>query len=817
MPADIFISYAREDRARIEKLAAALEAEGFSLWWDRDIAGGTEFTSETELRLSEAKAVLVAWSKASVGSTWVCDEATIGRERGNLVPVAIDAVAPRLGFRSFQTIDLAAWRGERGSPAFTDLVRALKARVAGEPPAPARHALPTIAARLRNSRTASAAAAAAAIVLVAGGAFVLSRSTTTAPIAQAGPAPKVAPEKAALGVGLGVVPFTNLSSDPEQEHFADGLTEELLNWLGNVEGLRVPGRTSSFQFKGRNDDLRVIGDRLGVDYLLEGSVRRSGDALRITAQLIEAETGYHLWSAAYDRKLADIFAIQGEIARIVVTELLGKIPESGVANPAPVGDVDPRAHELYLEGRALWASRQGARALKKFREAVAVDPGHALAQAFVAVIAASFVHNGLTPPGLADPDAAIAQALAEAVRLRPNAADVLFARAWVAEARSGTPPGSLIADRSIIEAYEAAVRANPRHVEAMHALTRAEASPERQIALYERILAIDPGHGPARGNLIMTLIELGNRDKAAFLIRQGLLSAPNDRGSLAARAKTLGDLDLFGAAAFGDWTAFERDAYLGMMAASLLADLGAVPEARFLAMKEAAAGDPTWRQHLRVIVAALDGDPRAERAAAEAFHRGGGDPHHSGWMLANALIRTGDYGRAYEVIIERRPEIAKASLGDDVRHWDELADMDFVTAAHALDLAGRRDEARALWKALAPTEPLPKTELRWIDYLYFALVKSRLGEEAESARFFRAAYDAGFRYLASYSCGDCVYDGFSAESGLFAPLVAIPENAALVAKIKAENAATLEKFNTQYEALDRIRKAMATEVPGADN
>ena len=328
---DIFISYAHEDRARIERLSAALEAEGLSIWWDRHIAGGAEFTSETEARLNAAKAVVVAWSKASVVSAWVCDEASVGRDKGILAPIIIDTVAPRLGFRSFQTIDLATWRGDRTAVEFQDLVRVLKARVAGETvPVAASHKPPNAAARWRKRRVPIIAGAAAALAIAAG--FILLRpGTQTTPEAEA----RLAAAAREKGVGLAVLPFTNLSSDPEQEHFADGLTEELLNWLGNVEGLKVPGRTSSFQYKGRAEDLRAIGEALGVQYVLEGSVRRSGDALRITAQLIDATTGFHLWSKTYDRKLADIFAIQEELARIVVVELLGKIPTAAPPIPPP--------------------------------------------------------------------------------------------------------------------------------------------------------------------------------------------------------------------------------------------------------------------------------------------------------------------------------------------------------------------------------------------------------------------------------------------------------------------------------------------------
>ena len=112
-----------------------------------------------------------------------------------------------------------------------------------------------------------------------------------------------------------------MSSDPEQEYFSDGISEELLNLLAKVPQFQVAGRTSSFAFKGENDDLRVIGESLGVDNILEGSVRKSGDRVRITAQLVKVDDGFHLWSETYDREVDDIFAVQDEIATAVVDEL----------------------------------------------------------------------------------------------------------------------------------------------------------------------------------------------------------------------------------------------------------------------------------------------------------------------------------------------------------------------------------------------------------------------------------------------------------------------------------------------------------------
>ena len=144
------------------------------------------------------------------------------------------------------------------------------------------------------------------------------------------------------GASIAVLPFVNMSSDAEQEYFSDGITEEILNSLAAVKELKVAGRTSSFAFKGQNDDLRKIGDTLGVDHILEGSVRKAGATVRITAQLIHVEDGFHMWSETYDRELTDVFAIQEEIASEILGQLRANLLEEELEafEPQQIG----RAH-----------------------------------------------------------------------------------------------------------------------------------------------------------------------------------------------------------------------------------------------------------------------------------------------------------------------------------------------------------------------------------------------------------------------------------------------------------------------------------------
>ncbi|MGI8957567.1 MAG: hypothetical protein ACR2II_11740 [Chthoniobacterales bacterium] len=189
------------------------------------------------------------------------------------------------------------------------------------------------------------------IALVAAGLFVFQRTTRVTARASNSPAPAQTNEKS-----IAVLPFVNMSSDKENEYFVDGLTEEILNLLGQISSLKVPGRTSSFAFKEKNTDLRQIGAALGVANVLEGSVRKAGERLRITAQLVRTSDGYHLWSQAYDRKLDDVFAIQEEIARAIADALSVQLKINGEGKSVPPTQ-DMAAYGNYLEARALITQR----------------------------------------------------------------------------------------------------------------------------------------------------------------------------------------------------------------------------------------------------------------------------------------------------------------------------------------------------------------------------------------------------------------------------------------------------------------------------
>ena len=182
---------------------------------------------------------------------------------------------------------------------------------------------------------------------------------------------------------IAVLPFVNMSNDPDQEYFGEGIAEEILNSLVHLKDLKVAGRTSSFQFKGRNIDLREVGQKLGVSSVLEGSVRKQGNRLRVTAQLINVEDGFHLWSEKYDRDSDDIFAIQDEIALIITEKLKVTLLENDYAIVTKTHTTNTEAYELYLKGR-FYLNRRGnfiMTGMEDFKKAISLDPGFALAYA----------------------------------------------------------------------------------------------------------------------------------------------------------------------------------------------------------------------------------------------------------------------------------------------------------------------------------------------------------------------------------------------------------------------------------------------------
>ncbi len=258
---------------------------------------------------------------------------------------------------------------------------------------------------------------------------------------------------------IAVLPFINMSADTENEFFADGITEEIINALSQIERLHVAARTSSFFFKGKHPDMRQVGKQLNVRTVVEGCVRKAGDRLRITAQLVNVADGYHLWSQRYDRELKDVFAIQDEIARSIAERLKLSLEGDQPEQLVKAGTKNLEAYQLYLKGRALLYRRGRAiwQAAECFDRAVSLDPDYALAWAGVAD-----AYTTIGYYGFARPESSMAkgmEAARRAVTLNPS----------LAEAHNALAMASLMgawdkaqAEREFLRALEL----NPRYIQA---------------------------------------------------------------------------------------------------------------------------------------------------------------------------------------------------------------------------------------------------------------------------------------------------------------------------------------------------------------
>jgi len=268
-----------------------------------------------------------------------------------------------------------------------------------------------------------------------------------------------APAAAVTVDSIVVLPFTSMSTEPEDEFFADGITEEIINALTQIPQLHVVARSSAFSFKGKYVDPRLVGEQLNVRTVLEGSVRRAGDCLRITAQLVNAADGFHLWSERYDREMKDVFAIQDEIAQSIADKLKVRLARDQRQALVKAGTENLEAYQLYVKGRALLYRRGGAipHAAECFDLAVSLDPNYARAWAGLADSYTTLGYYGLARPEACMPKGM--EAARRAVTLGPS----------LAEARAALAMASLMGAWDKAEAEREFLRAlelNPRYIQA---------------------------------------------------------------------------------------------------------------------------------------------------------------------------------------------------------------------------------------------------------------------------------------------------------------------------------------------------------------
>ncbi len=359
-PLRLFISYSRGDQAAALPVIKALEQQGYSVWWDGLLVGGDNFLPTTQAALENADAVVVLWSKVAVDSHWVRDEATVARDRRRLVPLTIDGSLPPLGFRQFQVIDLSGWSGKADAPEFRRIISGIAAVAGAAPPAAplATAALAAPASPPRPNRRA----------VLAGGLGVVAAGAGAAAWRWLRPAGAAASQNS-----IAVLPFRNLSGNAAQDYFAEGLAEELRTTLSLNRQLLVSGAASAGGFRAADADTRRIATALGVSNLLLGTVRQTGDRVRITARLVDGSTGLDRWAKSFDQQMADVLAAQARLATTVADSLISSLEEdNGWSGQRPGGTSDTGAFDAYVKGQALYGSDYPA-ALKAFDAAIARD------------------------------------------------------------------------------------------------------------------------------------------------------------------------------------------------------------------------------------------------------------------------------------------------------------------------------------------------------------------------------------------------------------------------------------------------------------
>ena len=535
--ADVFVSYARSDKARVAPLVAAIEAQGWSVWWDPEIAAGQEFDRQIATELKSAAAVVVVWTPTSVESRWVRGEARDAADRGVLVPVRFDAAELPIDVRAIHTTNLDGWGENPASAAVQELLRSLGA--------------------------------------------MINRQRAVQPAAAAAPVP--VPPAAPAGISICVLPFANMSGDPEQEYFSDGISEDIITDLTKVSALGVVSRNTAFNFKGKSVEVAQVARQLRVSHVLEGSVRKAGGRVRITAQLIDAAKDNQVWAERYDRDLNDIFALQDEISEAIVKALkLKLLPEEKKAiEQRGTDSVD--AYNLYLMARQNYATgieqdpRRAEASVRLCRRATEIDPSYARAWALMALgqMLLHFAHGRRGDDGMSAAEQALAldANLAEAhavkarvlsqygrhdeasteievaLRLDPESYEVNKSAAYlrVRQQRFNEAIGFYEKAMSLMETDVNSPAMLITCYTAVGHTGGAQRAAQITLARAEKILAQDSNNGSAMGYGVTALAMLGEAERTKDWINRALLIEPdnmNMRYNFACAMTTLREMDV---------------------------------------------------------------------------------------------------------------------------------------------------------------------------------------------------------------------------------------------------------------------------------
>jgi len=482
----VFLSYASQDAEAAQKICDALRAAGIEVFLDQsELRGGDAWDQKIRREIHDC-ALFIPVISANTASRhegyfrleWdLADQRThmIARSRVFVVPVCLDATTQLAADvpESFQRAQWTRLPGGVTPAAFVERVRRLLSAEQSQGPTGTESPTARVSAAptMRNSvlaswRSKSALLATIAVLVLALGYFAANRLVLSKRGAEVAAAPALESASATAfnppPHSIAVLPFVNLSGDKDQEYFSDGLTEELLNSLAEINELQVAARTSSFSFK-EHPDIATVAHKLNVGAVLEGSVRRSAHTIRVTAQLINAVTGFHVWSKTYDRDLGDVLKLQTEIATAVASALKVTLLGDVAAKVELGGTRNPAAFDAYLRGAKAVSSRHEAKdlpiAIAAYTEAIRLDPHYALAFADRSMALTGVAAQAETAAAISEGfDKARADAR-QALILSPDLAQAYLALATVSEETLDFTQAS--------EAYERALALAPGNAEVL--------------------------------------------------------------------------------------------------------------------------------------------------------------------------------------------------------------------------------------------------------------------------------------------------------------------------------------------------------------
>ena len=507
---DVFVSYARPDEKVAKQVAAALRELGYEVWLDDELPAHRPYADVIQERLKAAKAVVVLWTQDAAQSQWVRAEADLARGNETLIQATLDGTMPPLPFNQIHCANLDGWANDPNQPGWRKLVKSVAA------------------------------------------------------LAGAQAAKEEKPRRSIHDVSVCVLPFHNMSGDAEQEYFSDGISEDITTDLSKVSALRVTARNTAFMFKGKAVDVCDVARTLDVRHVLEGSVRKAGSRVRITAQLIDGATGDHVWAERYDRDLTDIFAIQDELSKAIVDALKIRLLPGEKKAIEQRGTTNSEAYNLYLMARKYWVSgnygdiKREQRVIRIARRAVEIDPTYARAWALIALAQISLRNyfGIVEEDGEASANRALAidPAIAEAYAVKAHvfsdlgnfeAAERQMERAleldpdsWEVNREAARLAMAQRRFANAAQHYEKAVKVidTDFHSWAMlvtcyQTLGNREGvvrGAEMMHSQSEKVLAEDPSNGAALGICAGGYAVAGNRERAMETIERALLIDPDN-------------------------------------------------------------------------------------------------------------------------------------------------------------------------------------------------------------------------------------------------------------------------------------------------